>query len=55
MKGNDRLLPQGEPESLVDLPMEIRFLTDLSDSQELDEAITLATLDQIMYQPDHWS
>jgi hypothetical protein len=49
------LLPKGEPEPQADLPIEIRFLTDLSDSQELGEELTLATFDRITYQPDHWS
>lgn len=48
------LLPAGEPELLPDLPGEIEFLTDLSDKQRLGEEITLATLDQIAYEPDHW-
>lgn len=48
------LLPAGEPESLPDLPGEVEFLTDLSDKQRLGEEITLATLDQIRYEPDRW-
>ncbi len=48
------LLPTGEPEELPNLPSEIRFLTDLSDKQTLGEEITLATLDRITYEPDHW-
>jgi len=49
------LLPKGELEPQADLPPEIQFLTDLPDSQKLGEEITLATLDRITYQPDHWS
>ena len=49
------LLPKGEPEPLADLPSEIRFLTDLPDSQKLGEEITVATLDRITYQLDRWS
>ena len=48
------LLPAGEPEALPDLPGEIRFITDLSDEQTLGEEITLATLERITYEPDHW-
>ncbi len=49
------LLPTGEPEPQADLPSEIRFLTDLPDSQKLGEEVTLATLDRITYQLDRWS
>ena len=49
------LLPKGELEPQANLPAEIQFLTDLPGSQKLGEEITLATLDQITYQPDHWS
>jgi hypothetical protein len=49
------LLPKDEIEPQADLPTEIQFLTDLPDSQKLGEEITLATLDRITYQPDHWS
>jgi len=49
------LLPTGEPQPQADLPTEIRFLTDLPDSRELGEEITLATLDQNAYRLDSWS
>ena len=49
------LLPTGEPEPQASLPSEIRFVTKLPDGRELSAEITLATLDRITYQPDHWS
>ena len=48
------LLPAGEPKELPDLPGEIRFLADLSDERKLGEEITLATLEQITHEADHW-
>ncbi len=45
------LLPAGEPEALLDLPGEIRFITDHSD-ERLGEEIMLETLDRITYEPD---
>lgn len=48
------LLPAGELAELPDLPGEIRFIADLSDTERLGEEITLATLDRITYEPDHW-
>ena len=48
------LLPAGEPEELPDLPGEIRFLADLADKRKLGEEITLATLERITHEADHW-
>ncbi len=48
------LLPGGEPPELTRLPAEIRFIAELSDKQRLGEEITLATLDRVTYEPDHW-
>ena len=49
------LLPTDEPEPLVDLPGEIRFLRELSDKDRRGEEITLATLDRITYEGDRWT
>ncbi|MFQ5853172.1 MAG: hypothetical protein ACE5JU_21645 [Candidatus Binatia bacterium] len=48
------LLPAGEPETLPDLPGEVRFIADLSDEKTLGEEITLATIEQITYEADRW-
>lgn len=48
------LLPGGEAEPHAALASEIRFLSDVPDGRELGEEITVATLDQIAYQPDPW-
>jgi hypothetical protein len=48
------LLPAGETKPLADLPGEVRFITDFSDKKRLGEEITLATLDQVTYEPDYW-
>jgi len=49
------LLPTDEPEPLADLPVEIRFLRELSDKDRRGEEITLATLDRITYEGDRWT
>jgi len=49
------LLPTDELEPQADLPSEIQFLTSLLEGKKLGEEITLATLDQIAYEPDLWS
>jgi hypothetical protein len=48
------LLPEGEQKPRARFPTEIRFLTSLPEGKKLDEEITLATLDQIAYEPDLW-
>ena len=48
------LLTAGEREALPHLPGEIRFLADLPDKERMGEEVTLATLDQISYESDHW-
>ena len=48
------LLPKDELEPQADLPAEIHFLTDLPEGKKLGGEITLATLDQIAYEPDLW-
>ncbi|MFQ5853901.1 MAG: hypothetical protein ACE5JU_25355 [Candidatus Binatia bacterium] len=47
------LPPAGEPETLPDLPGEIRFITDHSD-ERLGDEIMLETLDRITYEADRW-